>query len=575
MNVILADDTAAPLPRIGEILDERFELRALLGEGGMGLVFRALDHRLRREVALKLIVARYRGRPEREQRFLRELELGRRAARDPHLVEIIDGGRLRTGWPFLVMELVEGKALANRLALGPLRVHVAARMARQVAGAIRTLHRSGVVHRDITPMNVVTLRNDAVLIDLSHAGDAAAPPLPIGHPGRLTRDHEVPGSHHYMPPEQARSDPAQPAMDVYAFGVMLADMLTGLSADNFSREVFIELQREGKIKPPRIDIRVHTKVPRGLADLVEACTALDPAARPTMVEVVQRLDHALATMVIPADSSATAMPAGRIVAEPVRVTEPMRGLARATTSLSPPPPLDMEDTPAGGSPLLQGGYDARPRGRLAAAAFVVVFTMLAVGAVAWWWSTRPIPVDEEPEQESGDGEAESDTAPRATRPQAPVAPNVESPRTPSATEATPLPVAREPVGPAPSLDEPAPPPTVDEPAPVAPVGKDKPKGKGKAKPARPSAPEGPAPADSEECVALRAEVERATEQAAWAKVAKLTRRRECWSSQADRKRLRVRALFESQAWSDCVEEGRGISESQVRQWVELCQRHVD
>ena len=107
------------------------------------------------------------------------------------------------------------------------------------------------------------------------------------------------------------------------------------------------------------------------------------------------------------------------------------------------------------------------------------------------------------------------------------------------------------------------------------MAKGKSKGKGKAKPARPSAPEGPAPADSEECVALRAEVERATEQAAWAKVAKLTRRRECWSSQADRKRLRVRALFESQAWSDCVEEGRGISESQVRQWVELCQRHVD
>ena len=564
MNVNTADDTApAALPRVGEILDGRFEIRALLGEGGMGHVFRVLDHRIGREVALKLIVPRYLGRPEREQRFLRELELGQRADRDPHLVEIIDGGRLSTGWPFLVMELVEGRALANRLARGPLRAHVAARMARQIAGAVRALHRCGVVHRDITPMNVVTLRNDAVLIDLSHAGDAAAPPLPIGHPGRLTRDHEVPGSHHYMPPEQARSDPAQPAMDVYAFGVMLADMLTGLSADNFSREVFIELQREGKIKPPRIDIRVHTKVPRALADLVEACTALDPAARPTMVEVVQRLDHALATMVIPADSSATAMPAGRIVAEPVRVTEPMRGLARATTSLSPPPPLDMEDTPAGGSPLLQGGYDARPRGRLAAAAFVVVFTMLAVGAVAWWWSTRPIPVDEEPEQETGDGEAESDTAPRATRPQAPVAPNVESAGPPGAatSDRPPLPVSGDGAGQAPTA-VPVPPASTGSEAPAKAESKGKPTRRDEAKP--------PAP-----CTDVAAEATEASQSMRWERVLALTKSSRCWDDGAKRIWLRVEALSELGRFSECVRAGSGSTQPVVQRTVKHCARQLE
>lgn len=575
MNVTSVDDTAAPLPRVGEFLDERFEIRALLGEGGMGHVFRALDRRLGREVALKLIVPRYLGRPEREQRFLRELELGQRAARDPHLVEVVDGGRLRTGWPFLVMELVEGRALANRLALGPLRVHVAARMARQVAGAIRTLHRSGVVHRDITPANVITLRNDAVLIDLSHAGDAAAPRLPLGHPGRLTRDNEVPGSHHYMPPEQARAEPAQPAMDVYAFGVTLADMLTGLTAENFSREVFIELQREGKVEPPRIDIRIHTHVPRALAELVEACTALDPGSRPTMDEIVARLDDALATLGMPADSSGPGMPASRIVVEPARITEPMRDHARVTTSLSPPPPLDSEETPPGGSPLLRDGYDAPQGARIFVTALVVTITVLALGALAWWWwSTRAIPVDGGKELPNG-SEAETDTAPPATRSQAPIAPDAEPPGTPGAatSDRPPLPVTGDGAVEVPPPDEPTPGPTVDEPG--AAGGKDKAKRKNKAKPPRPSGTDGSSPAESEECIALRDDVEQATEQAAWAKVAKLTRRRECWSSQADRKRLRVRALFESQAWSDCVEEGRGISESQVKQWVDLCQRHVD
>jgi hypothetical protein len=499
------------LPRAGDLLEERFEILGVLGEGGMGHVFWALDVHVGQEIALKLIVPRYRGRPEREERFLRELELGRRMERHPHLVTMIDGGRLgSSAWPFLVMELVLGKALANQLALGPLRAPMATRIARQVAGAVRALHRSGVVHRDITPMNVLVHRSEAVLIDLSHAGDAAAPRLPVGHSGRLTRENEVPGSHPYVPPEQARSEPARPAMDVFAFGVTLADMLIGLTTDNYSREVFLELQRAGKLKPPRIDTRVYTSVPRALAELVEACTALEAGERPTMDEVVARLDDVLASMGMPAEVSTPAVagsqPEDDLELEPLRTTE--RGMAR----------------------------------RAWLAALAVMAAVLAVAALAWWWSTdgatKDVPQTREPE--------------------------VPSP---------PLPMTREELGvEAPKLENT---PAVPTPTPVPRKVKPKTKAKAKAKPMPAIAPEEPSPAEGDECIALRGEVEQAAASAAWAKVAKLTRRRECWGSQAERRRLRVRALFETQAWDDCVDEGQDVTEPQVRQWVDLCQRHVD
>ncbi|MCA9706344.1 MAG: serine/threonine protein kinase, partial [Myxococcales bacterium] len=297
------------LPVVEEVLGGRFEVLGMLGEGGMGHVFRVLDRQRGREVALKLLTPRYLGRPEREARFLRELEFGTRAEHHRHLVEVLEGGRLdRHDWPFLVMERVPGRDLASRLVHGALEPPLATRLARQVAGAIRALHRAGVVHRDVTTMNVLVHEEDAVLIDLSHAGEVAAPQLGMGH-RRLTRDHEVPGTPHAMAPEQARAEPAHPAMDVYAFGVMLVHMLTGTAPEACEREAFIELQREGMVRPPRIDTRVYREVPLVLAELVDACTGADPGRRPTMDEVVGRLDALLVVMPVAAADPSGPVPA--------------------------------------------------------------------------------------------------------------------------------------------------------------------------------------------------------------------------------------------------------------------------
>src|SRR5690606_38811885 len=147
--------------------------------------------------------------------------LAQRVGAHPHLVRVLETGRQgEHEWPFLVMELVEGKDLASQLALeGAMPTLRAARIARQIASAVQALHRKGVVHRDVTPMNVLTRGEHAMLIDLSHAADGDAKPAPVGTAGRLTGPHEVPGTHHYMSREQANAAPAQPAMDVYAFGV--------------------------------------------------------------------------------------------------------------------------------------------------------------------------------------------------------------------------------------------------------------------------------------------------------------------------------------------------------------------
>jgi serine/threonine protein kinase len=291
-------DGLPPVPKTGDVIGDRFEICALLGEGGMGQVFRARDRERGRDVALKLLIPRYLGRPEREARLCREAELMQRVGRRPGLVEMSEAGRLGPhGWPYLVMEIVEGESLWGRIAFGgALPPNVAVRIARQIAAAVAALHRVGVVHRDVTPMNVLVEGNHAVLIDLSHAGDFGTPQAAVGRTGRLTGPHEVPGTHYYMSREQARAEPAHPSMDVYAFGVSLVHMLTGVAPSGLPREGFIALAKRGMVEAPVVDLRVHPDVPRELAELADECTSMDPAKRPSMDDVVARIDALLLTM---------------------------------------------------------------------------------------------------------------------------------------------------------------------------------------------------------------------------------------------------------------------------------------
>ncbi|PRQ03830.1 Serine/threonine-protein kinase PrkC [Enhygromyxa salina] len=297
------------LPEVGERAGGgRFDLLAKLGEGGMSGVFRARDHLLGVEVALKLLVPRYLGRPEREQRLIDEGAYLRRLHGHPNIVEISDSGRMRDhNWPWLTTELLHGEVLDWLLVRNKLEAARVIDIARQVATALAACHQSGIVHRDLTPSNLFMLADGTVkLFDFSHAGDLGAPQLGAGAPGRLTGIHETPGTIGYMGPEQAARAPAETAMDVFGFGTLLFELITRRNPfRQFSdRDEFIRAQREAGIEVPRIHAWAY-EVPEALAALVHDCTLRDAGERPSITEVIARL-AAIGPRRGPAASASTA-----------------------------------------------------------------------------------------------------------------------------------------------------------------------------------------------------------------------------------------------------------------------------
>ena len=208
-----------------------YEVIARLGAGGMGEVYRARDHRLRREVALKIVSAKWALDPERLARFEREAQV-LAALNHPNIATLYGLEEVR-GSQALVLELVEGETVAARLGAHPrgLPVQEAMSIAQQVAAGLEAAHESGIVHRDLKPANIA-LRPDGTvkLLDFGLAralsadgSDYAGPTISIGETGIGT----VLGTPAYMSPEQARGQTLDKRTDIWSFGVVLYEMLTG------------------------------------------------------------------------------------------------------------------------------------------------------------------------------------------------------------------------------------------------------------------------------------------------------------------------------------------------------------
>ncbi len=211
-----------------------YEITASIGEGGMGQVFRARDTKLNRDVALKILPDAFASDPDRLARFTREAQTlaSLNHSNIAHIHGLEESGEVRA----IIMELVEGEVLSQRIAQGALPLDQALPIAKQIAEALEAAHEQGVVHRDLKPANIM-VRSDGMVkvldfglakaIDPSAASSAAAVNAPTVTSPAMTVRGVILGTAAYMAPEQARGMAVDKRADVWAFGVIVWEMLTG------------------------------------------------------------------------------------------------------------------------------------------------------------------------------------------------------------------------------------------------------------------------------------------------------------------------------------------------------------
>ncbi len=209
-----------------------YEIADRIGEGGMGQVFRARDTKLDRDVALKILPEAFSSDADRVMRFTREAK-ALASLNHPNIAQIYDAGREGTH-AFIAMELVPGEDLSARIRRGAIPVAEALPLARQIADALAVAHDAGIVHRDLKPANIKVTDDEVVkVLDFGLAKGAASESSSTGNSGAtmtspaMTAMGLILGTAAYMSPEQAKGKPVDRRADVWAFGVVLYEMLTG------------------------------------------------------------------------------------------------------------------------------------------------------------------------------------------------------------------------------------------------------------------------------------------------------------------------------------------------------------
>ncbi len=267
--------------RPGTLLGGRYEILQLLGEGGMGAVYKAQDKDLDRLVAVKVIRPELAGRPEILQRFKQELILARQVTHK-NVIRIFDLGQA-DGIKFITMEYVEGQDLKHILRdKGRLSPEEVAPIMQQVCRALEAAHSEGVIHRDLKPQNIMVDERGKILVmdfGIARSMEVAG----------MTQTGALMGTPEYMSPEQARGEKVDPRSDLFTVGVIFWELLAGKSPYQSDTPLGSLLKRLQERAKPLVE--VAPEIPQPLSDVVNKCLETDPALRyQSATEILQDLD---------------------------------------------------------------------------------------------------------------------------------------------------------------------------------------------------------------------------------------------------------------------------------------------
>jgi serine/threonine protein kinase len=278
-------DSRAPASASGSLVGRTlgsFEVKALIGSGGMGEVYRAWDLKLKREVAIKTLPGEFARDADRLRRFQREAEV-LASLNHPNIAAVHDLEETN-GTRYLVLELVEGETLADRLRRGPIPIEEALEIARQIAEGVEAAHQKDITHRDLKPANIKITPDDKVkVLDFGLAkaltgetpGDVS-PDSPTMLSGSPTEPNVILGTAAYMSPEQARGKVADERSDIWGFGCVLYEMLTGKPA--FGGESMVEIIGSVlKVEPDWSLLPANT--PEAISRLLRRCLQKDHKLR--------------------------------------------------------------------------------------------------------------------------------------------------------------------------------------------------------------------------------------------------------------------------------------------------------
>ena len=289
-----------------------YEILSPLGSGGMGEVYRARDTRLDRSVAIKILPRHLSADPSAKLRFEREAKTVS-ALNHPNICSLFDVGS-QDGADFLVMECIEGESLAQRIAKGALPTEQLLKIGTEIADALDKAHRSGVVHRDLKPGNIMLTKTGAKLLDFGLAKPAIAPVSAVtltnvAASSPVTEQGTIVGTFQYMSPEQVEGKELDGRSDIFSLGAVLYEALTGQRAFEGKSQLSVASAILEKEPAPISSVKPLT--PRALDHIIRRCLAKDPDDRWQSARDLALELKSLSTLDPSSSSSAAALPVTR------------------------------------------------------------------------------------------------------------------------------------------------------------------------------------------------------------------------------------------------------------------------